>query len=76
MTGWFNAKFKGAALTVEYAAHPSRRRMTVEAPRQLLGVLGAHRARDQRDRRVGVNGRPSRRNTHRVGVKSDAAESA
>jgi protein MpaA len=44
MTSWFNARFDGAALTVEYAAHPSRHRMTVEAPRQLLRVLGAHRA--------------------------------
>ncbi|UUZ60165.1 hypothetical protein [Nocardioides sp. B-3] len=44
MTGWFNAKFEGAALTVEYAAHPSRRRMTIEAPRQLLRALGARRA--------------------------------
>ena len=44
MTGWFNAKFDGAALTVEYAAHPSRRRMTIKAPRLLLGVLGARRA--------------------------------
>jgi protein MpaA len=44
MTGWFNARFKGAALTVEYAAHPSRHRMTVQAPRQLLRVLGASRA--------------------------------
>jgi protein MpaA len=43
MTGWFNANFSGAALTVEYPAHPSRRRMTVEAPRQLLRVLGARR---------------------------------
>lgn len=45
MTGWFNARFDGAALTVEYATHPSRHRMTVEAPRQILRVLGAHRAR-------------------------------
>lgn len=45
MTSWFNARFPGAALTVEYAAHPSRHRMAIEAPRQLLGVLGAHRAR-------------------------------
>ncbi len=43
MTGWFNHRFAGAALTVEYAARPARRRMVVEAPRQLLGVLGAHR---------------------------------
>lgn len=43
MTGWFNHRFAGAALTVEYAARPARHRMVVEAPRQLLGVLGAHR---------------------------------
>lgn len=43
MTGWFNATFKGAALTVEYAAHPSRHRMMHEAPRQLLKVLRARR---------------------------------
>ena len=43
MTGWFNDRFAGAALTVEYGAGPARRRMVVEAPRQLLGVLGAHR---------------------------------
>ena len=43
MTGWFNHRFAGAALTVEYGARPARRRMVVEAPRQLLGVLGAHR---------------------------------
>ena len=43
MTMWFNHHFRGAALTVEYGRHPSRRRMVVEAPRQVLGVLGAHR---------------------------------
>ena len=43
MTMWFNHHFRGAALTVEYGARPARRRMVVEAPRQLLGVLGAHR---------------------------------
>ena len=43
LTMWFNHRFRGAALTVEYAAHPARRRMVVEAPRQVLGVLGAHR---------------------------------
>jgi protein MpaA len=43
MTGWFNHRFAGAALTVEYGARPARRRMVVEAPRQLLRVLGAHR---------------------------------
>jgi len=43
MTGWFNARFEGSALTVEYAARPSSHRMRVEAPRQLLRVLGAAR---------------------------------
>ncbi len=43
MTSWFNARFDGSALTVEYAARPARRRMTIEAPRQLLDVLGASR---------------------------------
>ncbi|WP_165821203.1 murein peptide amidase A [Nocardioides gansuensis] len=44
MTGWFNARFRGAAVTVEYGAHPSRHRMAVEAPRQLLRLLGARRS--------------------------------
>ncbi|UFN46112.1 M14 family zinc carboxypeptidase [Nocardioides okcheonensis] len=43
MTMWFNHHFRGSALTVEYGAHPPRRRMVVEAPRQLLGLLHAHR---------------------------------
>jgi protein MpaA len=43
MTMWFNHEFRGAALTVEYPGRPSRRRMAVEAPRQLLGVLHAQR---------------------------------
>ncbi len=43
MTSWFNARFEGSALTVEYPARPARRRMTIEAPRQLLDVLGALR---------------------------------
>ena len=43
MTGWFNHRFRGSALTVEYGTHPARRRMVVEAPRQVLDVLGAHR---------------------------------
>ena len=43
MTGWFNHRFAGSALTVEYGARPARHRMVVEAPRQVLGVLGAHR---------------------------------
>lgn len=45
MTMWFNHRFAGSALTIEYGARPSRHRMAVQAPRQLLGVLGAHRTR-------------------------------
>jgi protein MpaA len=43
MTGWFNHRFRGSALTVEYGVRPARRRMVLEAPRQVLDVLGAHR---------------------------------
>jgi protein MpaA len=43
MTMWFNHHFAGSALTVEYGARPSRHRMTVQAPRQLLRLLGARR---------------------------------
>ena len=43
MTGWFNSHFGGAALTVEYGRHPGFRRMTVDAPRQLLRLFGARR---------------------------------
>jgi protein MpaA len=42
-TGWYMARHGGQAVTVEYAVHPSRHRMTVTAPRQLLRVLGASR---------------------------------
>lgn len=45
MTSWFNARYAGAALTVEYGARPSRHRMALQAPRQLLAALGAHRVR-------------------------------
>jgi murein peptide amidase A len=41
MTGWFNHKFGGAALTVEYGASPSRRLMRKVAPRRVLKVFGA-----------------------------------
>jgi protein MpaA len=41
MTMWFNHRFRGSALTVEYGARPSRHRMTRQAPRQVLRVLGA-----------------------------------
>ena len=43
MTMWFNHRFDGSALTVEYGARPSRHRMDVAAPRQLLRVLRARR---------------------------------
>jgi protein MpaA len=43
MTMWFNHRFGGSGLTVEYGSRPSRHRMVVEAPRQVLDVLGAHR---------------------------------
>jgi hypothetical protein len=45
MTGWFNDRFGGAALTAEFGAHPSRHRMRVVAPRQVLSIWGAHRVR-------------------------------
>ena len=43
MTGWFNHRFRGTALTVEYGAHPGRRQMRVRAPRQVLSIWGAFR---------------------------------
>ncbi len=43
MTGWYNHNFKGAALTVEYGASPSRRLMRRVAPRQVLHVFKARR---------------------------------
>ncbi len=42
-TQWYMARTAGVAVTVEYGSHPSRHRMSVTAPRQLLGVLGASR---------------------------------
>jgi predicted deacylase len=42
MTMWFNHRFKGFALTVEYGAHPSRARLH-SAPRKILGLFGAWR---------------------------------
>lgn len=45
MTGWFNSHFSGAAITVEYGAQPSRRRMSVVAPRQVLSIWGARRVK-------------------------------
>ena len=43
MTGWYNSHFAGNALTVEYGAHPGRKRMRVTAPRQVLSIFGAWR---------------------------------
>jgi murein peptide amidase A len=43
MTGWYNHKFDGAAVTVEYGAHPGRRLMRKKAPGQILRVLGGTR---------------------------------
>ncbi|MCW2852134.1 MAG: Zinc carboxypeptidase [Nocardioides sp.] len=43
MTGWFNHRFRGAALTVEYGAHPSRRTMSRVTPGQVLSIFGARR---------------------------------
>jgi hypothetical protein len=39
MTEWFNHNFPGIALTVEYGAHPSRKLMRVDAPRQVLSIF-------------------------------------
>lgn len=43
MTGWYNHRFRGNALTVEYGAAPARRLMRTVAPRQVLRVFGAWR---------------------------------
>lgn len=42
-TQWFNHRLDGVAVTVEYGAHPTWRRMHVRAPRQLLRALGGSR---------------------------------
>jgi hypothetical protein len=42
-TEWYMHKYAGRAVTVEYGDHPSRHRMLVTAPRELLATLGAHR---------------------------------
>ncbi len=49
MTGWYNHRHRGFALTVEYGAHPSRRLMTRTAPRQVLDIFGAWRGNNQVD---------------------------
>jgi murein peptide amidase A len=42
-TQWYMSRFAGVAVTVEYGAHPTRHRMGVTAPRELLGLLGGSR---------------------------------
>jgi predicted deacylase len=42
-TQWFMRHYSGTAVTVEYGAHPTKHRMDVTAPRQMLHVLGASR---------------------------------
>ena len=49
MTSWYNHKFDGAALTVEYGASPSRRLMRKVVPRKVLKVFGARRVRFESD---------------------------
>jgi predicted deacylase len=43
MTGWFNSRFSGAAVTVEYGYRPSSRQLRTAAPGQVLRVFGARR---------------------------------
>ena len=43
LTQWYNHKFAGCALTVEYDAHPARRRLRVTAPKAVVRVLGGWR---------------------------------
>lgn len=43
MTGWFNSRFDGAALTVEYGANPAYRHLTRVVPDQVLRIFGAVR---------------------------------
>jgi murein peptide amidase A len=45
MTGWFNSRFAGAAVTVEYGYRPSSRHLRTNAPEQVLRVFGARRGR-------------------------------
>ena len=43
MTMWYNHRYPGGAVTVEYGAHPPRHLMRVRAPRQILSIWGARR---------------------------------
>ena len=49
MTGWFNHRHPGFALTVEYGARPSLRLMTRVAPGEVLGIFGAWRGTNMFD---------------------------
>jgi hypothetical protein len=41
MTMWFNHRFAGAALTVEYGPNPRRRYLRRTVPKQVLSIFGA-----------------------------------
>ena len=41
-TQWFNHRFSGKAVTVEYGWRPGRHRLRDRAPRQLVRTLGGH----------------------------------
>ena len=41
MTMWFNHRFRGVALTVEYGAHPRKRYLRRTVPKQVLSLWGA-----------------------------------
>jgi len=45
MTGWFNSRFEGAAVTVEYGYRPSSRHLRRNAPEQVLRIFEARRVR-------------------------------
>ena len=38
MTMWFNHRFRGVALTVEYGAHPRKRYLRRTVPKQVLSL--------------------------------------
>jgi len=44
MSNWYNHRFRGVALTVEYGAHPTRRLMTRIAPPRVLSIFQARYA--------------------------------
>ena len=43
LSQWFNHRFDGVAVTVEYGERPTLKRMNVRAPRQLLRAIGGSR---------------------------------